>query len=424
MQSAISYRALRLGLSHSTRNSASSFTTVTPSVDVSNKPATKKRTRTREELSRSSSTDTMDSSGCGEQIEQDSKTSLKLIGQGTFGQVYKAYCPDEQRYVAIKSVLQNPEFRFKELEIMTRLATYPHPYIVQLIRHICKPLYNYNLVYLHLIMEYVSGNLHTVIKHAFGTGDKTGLPPLDVLIYSFQFCRGLAHLHGLGIFHLDLKPQNILVDKKHRVLKICDFGCAKQLKDIEPHIEYVGTPHYRAPELIVGEEGNICYTSAMDVWSAGCVIAEMLIGQALFPGSSKPDQMIEITRVLGLPTAEEKRAFNPTNQNFPFPLVGGDTLQSVLQKANLNAAEFLKKMLTYDPEQRIRMINACADPFFAHLRDQIKELTENEIVPPDMFYFTYYEKMYASTQAKKVLDAMTESAKNKRSAKQDPPLMN
>jgi glycogen synthase kinase 3 beta len=252
-----------------------------------------------------------------------------------------------------------------------------------------------------------------VIKEAFRSGNKQGLPPLHVLIYSFQLCRGLAHLHGMGISHRDLKPQNILIDTRRNILKICDFGSAKALEDDEPNIAYICTRHYRAPELIVGDEGQICYTSAVDVWSAGCVIAEMLIGQALFPGISKYDQMIEITKVLGLPTEEEMRALSPVNPNFRFPLVGSDTMQTVFQKANLNATDFLKKMLTYAPERRIRMIDACADHFFVHLRTQIKELLADETISLGMCIFTKQEISNASRETKQVLREFVDSVRPK-----------
>jgi serine/threonine protein kinase len=113
--------------------------------------------------------------------------------------------------------------------------------------------------------------------------------------------RGLAYLHSLGICHRDIKPSNLLVTDDHK-LKICDFGSAKRLIKGQNNVSYICSRYYRAPELIFG-----CteYSHAVDVWAAGCVIAELLIGQALFPGESGVDQLVEIIKVLGTPNRDQ-----------------------------------------------------------------------------------------------------------------------
>lgn len=98
--------------------------------------------------------------------------------------------------------------------------------------------------------------------------------------------RALAYLEGIIICHRDIKPQNILVDINEFILKICDFGSAKRLVKGEPNVAYICSRYYRAPELIFGATE---YTNAIDVWSMGCVIAEMVIGEPVFPGESAVD---------------------------------------------------------------------------------------------------------------------------------------
>lgn len=98
--------------------------------------------------------------------------------------------------------------------------------------------------------------------------------------------RGLAYIHGLGICHRDIKPQNVLVDPRTHVLKFCDFGSAKKLVRGEPNVSYICSRYYRAPELIFGATD---YSNAIDVWSTGCVIAELILCQPLFPGESGVD---------------------------------------------------------------------------------------------------------------------------------------
>ena len=129
-------------------------------------------------------------------------------------------------------------------------------------------------------------------------------------------CRALAHIHRSGICHRDIKPQNLLVNTESHTLKLCDFGSAKVLVKGEPNISYICSRYYRAPELIFGATD---YTTAIDVWSIGCVLAEMLLGQPLFPGESGVDQLVEIIKVLGTPTKEEIHAMNPNYTEFKFP---------------------------------------------------------------------------------------------------------
>lgn len=115
---------------------------------------------------------------------------------------------------------------------------------------------------------------------------KQHVPPLLIKLYAYQLMRSIAYIHALGICHRDIKPQNVLVDPSTHVLKLCDFGSAKQLIPGEPNVSYICSRYYRAPELIFG---NSDYQCVIDVWSVGCVIAELMIGQPIFPGESGVD---------------------------------------------------------------------------------------------------------------------------------------
>jgi glycogen synthase kinase 3 beta len=113
--------------------------------------------------------------------------------------------------------------------------------------------------------------------------------------------RGLAYAHSMGICHRDIKPANLLVDPKTHQLKLADFGSAKRLVAETMNAAYITSRHYRAPELIFGATG---YTQAIDIWSAGCVIAELYLGEPLFQGENGVDQLVEIIKVLGTPTRD------------------------------------------------------------------------------------------------------------------------
>jgi len=135
------------------------------------------------------------------------------------------------------------------------------------------------------------------------------MPLLYVKLYTYQICRSLAYIHGVvGVCHRDIKPQNLLVDPHTHQLKLCDFGSAKKLVKGEPNISYICSRYYRAPELIFGATE---YTTAIDIWSLGCVLAEFLLALPLFPGESGVDQLVEIIKVLGTPTREEIKCMNP-----------------------------------------------------------------------------------------------------------------
>jgi serine/threonine protein kinase len=121
------------------------------------------------------------------------------------------------------------------------------------------------------------------------------MPMILVKLYGFQMCRAISYIHALGVCHRDIKPQNLLVDPETHVLKLCDFGSAKMLSPGESNIAYICSRYYRAPELIFGATE---YTSTIDIWSVGCVLAELIIGRPLFAGESGVDQLVEIIKVL------------------------------------------------------------------------------------------------------------------------------
>ena len=128
---------------------------------------------------------------------------------------------------------------------------------------------------------------------------------LLVKLYGFQICRAISYIHTLGVCHRDIKPQNLLVDPQTHVLKLCDFGSAKMLSPGESNIAYICSRYYRAPELIFGATE---YTPTIDIWSVGCVLAELMIGRPLFAGESGVDQLVEIIKVCVLPTCSKLRS--------------------------------------------------------------------------------------------------------------------
>ncbi len=163
-------------------------------------------------------------------------------------------------------------------------------------------------------------------------------------------------MHALGICHRDIKPQNLLVDSNNHVLKVCDFGSAKRLIKGEVNVSYICSRYYRAPELIFGATE---YNNSIDVWSVGCVMAELLLGQPLFPGESGVDQLVEIIKVLGTPTREMIHTMNPNYSEFKFPQIKAHPWQKVFRsRTPPDAIDLINRLLVYNPERRLTPIEA------------------------------------------------------------------
>ncbi len=176
---------------------------------------------------------------------------IKIIGQGTFGVVYKAQQRfDDRRVVAIKKVFQDPKYSNREFKIVVELN---HPSCVKVHRYFFShDAERQNEVYLNLVMDYIPDTLYKILRFYV----KKNIPFPNALgkIYTYQMFRALSYIHNLGICHRDIKPQNILIDITTHRLALCDFGSAKQLRQGESSVAYICSRYYRAPELILGEE--------------------------------------------------------------------------------------------------------------------------------------------------------------------------
>lgn len=300
-------------------------------------------------------------------------TTTRMVGSGSFGVVFQAICVETGQTVAIKRVLQDRRFKNRELQIMRMVN---HPNVVQLL-HSFASVNASKDTYLNLVCEFVPDTVHRVCRQC--TKAETQVPMLIVKLYVYQMCRALAAIHKMGICHRDIKPQNLLVDPKTHQLKLCDFGSAKVLIHGGPNISYICSRYYRAPELIFGATE---YTTAIDVWSLGCVMAELLIGSPMFPGESGVDQLLEIIKILGTPTKEEIISMNPNYTEFKLPQLAQDSLFKMFKTTPKDAVDLLSKFLVYTPSKRISLTEALAHPFFDELRDPATKLPNGKNLPP------------------------------------------
>jgi len=334
-------------------------------------------------------------------------TQCKIVGNGSFGVVFQTKLSPSGEDAAIKRVLQDKRFKNRELQIMRIVR---HPNIVEL-----KAFYYSNgdrvrdldnmmgvqtalmeaqkdEVYLNLVLEYVPETVYRASRHFNKL--KTTMPILEIKLYIYQLFRSLAYIHSQGICHRDIKPQNLLLDPSTGILKLCDFGSAKILVENEPNVSYICSRYYRAPELIFGATN---YTTKIDVWSTGCVMAELMLGQPLFPGESGIDQLVEIIKVLGTPTRDQIRTMNPNYMEHKFPQIKPHPFSKVFRKADPNAIDLISKLLEYTPTQRLSAIDAMVHPFFDELRDPATKLPDSRHPSggnkelPKLFDFSHHE---------------------------------
>jgi len=324
----------------------------------------------------------------------------KMIGHGSFGAVFLAIIVETGEQVAIKKVLQDKRFKSRELELMKQFERHPHPFVVRLKHHFTsysKP--KTEECYLNLVLEYIPETIHSVAKYYSRRKEVT--PIASVKIYMYQLSRALAHIHGMGICHRDIKPHNLLVDPVRHILKLCDFGSAKAFTKGEPNVAYICSRFYRAPELIFGSTD---YSTSIDVWSSGCVFAELLIGSPIFPGSSGVDQLVEIVKILGTPTKDELKSMNPNYQEFKFPQIRSYPWSSIFKPATpMEAVDLVSKILVYVPDRRYKAIDCCAHAFFQELRLPGATLPDGSPLMPELFQFTNEELSQASPEVRAAL---------------------
>ncbi|BFG00112.1 uncharacterized protein DMAD_00185 [Drosophila madeirensis] len=319
-----------------------------------------------------------------DRVQEVSYTDTKVIGNGSFGVVFQAKLCDTGELVAIKKVLQDRRFKNRELQIMRKLE---HCNIVKLLYFFYSSGEKRDEVFLNLVLEYIPETVYKVARQYAKT--KQTIPINFIRLYMYQLFRSLAYIHSLGICHRDIKPQNLLLDPETAVLKLCDFGSAKQLLHGEPNVSYICSRYYRAPELIFGA---INYTTKIDVWSAGCVLAELLLGQPIFPGDSGVDQLVEVIKVLGTPTREQIREMNPNYTEFKFPQIKSHPWQKVFRiRTPTEAINLVSLLLEYTPSARITPLKACAHPFFDELRMEGNHTLPNGRDMPPLFNFTDHE---------------------------------
>ncbi|XP_066915513.1 MAPK/MAK/MRK overlapping kinase-like [Clytia hemisphaerica] len=283
-------------------------------------------------------------------------------GEGTFSEVLKCQSIEDGQYYACKRMKQQFESidrvnNLREIQCMRRLS--PHLNIVDL----KEVIFDKKSGTLALIIELLDMNLYEVIK-----GRRNYLTESKCRQYIYQTLKALDHMHRNGIFHRDIKPENILL--KNDVVKLADFGSCRSVYSKQPYTEYISTRWYRAPECLLTDGW---YTYKMDLWSIGCVFAEIASLKPLFPGSNELDQITKIHHVIGTPTPELLNKFKKSkHMDFNFPPCRGSGLSKVLSHLTKDTLSMVESLCIYDPDERPSAKQVLRHQYFKQLRDMDK----------------------------------------------------
>ncbi|XP_036133893.1 MAPK/MAK/MRK overlapping kinase [Molossus molossus] len=289
--------------------------------------------------------------------------AIGKIGEGTFSEVMKMQSLRDGNYYACKQMKQHFESieqvnSLREVQALRRLN--PHPNILTL--H--EVVFDRKSGSLALICELMDMNIYELIR-----GRRHPLSEKRVMHYMHQLCRSLDHMHRNGIFHRDVKPENILI--KQDVLKLGDFGSCRSVYSKQPYTEYISTRWYRAPECLLTDG---FYSCKMDLWSAGCVFYEIASLQPLFPGANELDQISKIHDIMGTPPAKTLTKFRQSRaMSFDFPFKKGSGIP--LPTANLSplCLSLLHALVVYDPDERVTAHQALQHPYFQEQRAAEKQ---------------------------------------------------
>ncbi|WOG90012.1 hypothetical protein DCAR_0209253 [Daucus carota subsp. sativus] len=277
---------------------------------------------------------------------------IKEVGNGTFGSVWQATNKQTGEIVAIKK-MKRKYYSWEEcinLREVKSLRKMSHSNIVKL-----KEVIRENDI-LYFVFEYMECNLYQLMKDRQKLFSET-----EVRNWCFQVFQGLAYMQQRGYFHRDLKPENLLVSKD--LIKIADFGLAREIDSLPPYTEYVSTRWYRAPEVLLSSPA---YGSAVDMWAMGAIIAELLTLRPLFPGSSEADEIHKICSVIGTPTEIEwaEGLQLASAVNYQFPKLAGVPLSILVPSASKNAISLIASLCSWDPSKRPTAMEALQHPFF------------------------------------------------------------
>ncbi|CAJ1055262.1 STKc_p38 domain-containing protein [Xyrichtys novacula] len=290
-------------------------------------------------------------------------TAPRPIGSGAYGTVCSAIDQKTKEKVAIKKLyrpfqsLIHAKRAYRELRLLRHIQ---HENVISLLNVFTPDSTLEKFQTFYMVMPFVAQDLGHIMK-------RRRLSDRIITYLFYQLLRGLKYIHSAGIIHRDLKPGNLAVNENCE-LKILDFGLARQTES--EMTGYVVTRWYRAPEIIFNW---MHYSQTVDVWSAACILAEMITGQVLFQGHDSIDQLKKILRLTGTPDSslvQKMQSKDAQSYVQGLPLQKKKNFREVFQTMDKNAVDLLEGMLLLDPEERLTAKQGLSHPFLAEFYEQ------------------------------------------------------
>lgn len=319
----------------------------------------------------------------------------EIVGQGAYGVVCSGVDLKTGQNVAVKKVeniFDHRSLAKRTLRELKLVRYFQHENIMSMQRVMRPHSPHFNNLY--LVSELMETDLACVIRSPQELTDE------HCQFFIYQVLRGLKYIHSTNVIHRDLKPRNLLVNSNCD-LKICDFGLARF---DDPSVDercvmssYIATRWYRAPEVIIGRRR---YTKAVDMWSVGCILAELIGRKPIFPGRDSFHQITLITSIIGTPSPEElsvhstsllfRPGFDTSVSDFvaALPRKSKIPFQQIYPKANPLACDLLDKLLCFDPDKRLTVEEALRHPYLEELHCEEDEPICTSFDELD-FYFEY-----------------------------------
>ncbi|KAI6877286.1 Negative regulator of the PHO [Hortaea werneckii] len=299
---------------------------------------------------------------------------LEKLGEGTYATVFKGRNGQTGAFVALKEIHLDseegtPSTAIREISLMKELK---HENIVSL----------YDVIHtenkLMLVFEYMDKDLKKYMDSHPSTagGPRGALDSPTIKSFMWQLLRGISFCHENRVLHRDLKPQNLLINNQGQ-LKLADFGLARAFGiPVNTFSNEVVTLWYRAPDVLLGSR---TYNTSIDIWSAGCIMAEMFTGRPLFPGTTNEDQLLKIFRLMGTPS---ERSW-PGISTFPeyktsWPVYATQELRNLLPQVDGLGLQLLGQMLQVRPEMRCSAQQALAHPWFAEFNARAQQQQQQQ----------------------------------------------
>ncbi|KAL4393047.1 hypothetical protein AHAS_Ahas02G0012900 [Arachis hypogaea] len=289
---------------------------------------------------------------------------IRPVGRGAYGIVCAAVNAETREEVAIKKVGNAFDNRIdakRTLREIKLLRHMDHENVMS-IKDIIRPPQKENFNDVYIVSELMDTDLHQIIR------SNQPLTDDHCRYFLYQLLRGLKYVHSANVLHRDLKPSNLLLNANCD-LKIADFGLARTTSETDFMTEYVVTRWYRAPELLLNCSE---YTAAIDIWSVGCILGEIMTRQPLFPGRDYVHQLRLITELVGSPDDASLGFLQSDNARRyvkQLPQCPKQNFSAKFPNISAGAIDLLEKMLIFDPSKRITVDEALCHPYMAPLHD-------------------------------------------------------